>query len=395
MIRYLSKIIKLHKLHVVGLVKKEDGERFHVLTLHKKANKINVIAAVTYDSFEAFAQATDTKLPVLAVLDGKGVLNKKIDFNAAEDLNWNKTIDYKTIYHTSYKSETFNFMSFCRETAAQEFLLKLQKSQFHVLDLYAGSFLGALLKNVLAKATLPSGELVLHFEDDKLVDFSRGTAQNATETYTIGADTLQAHFLPLYGAALHFFLQPKEVTKSENKSPEVEEIVYKKAFSVLGATMLGGFLIALSVSYFLIQFYGSKNAELNLQNVYSAQTHQQMQQLELQREKQLAILNESGFTSSKFLSFYAFELMQATPSVIKLSSLNMIPMDREVKPEKKISFETRNILLQGESAQEAAIHSWISKLRTMKWIRKFEIISLKKDKKNVSQFEIKITLADV
>jgi hypothetical protein len=395
MIKYLSKIIQLNKLQVVGLVRKENEEIYNVLTVHKNGNKINILSAVTFYSYEDFTKNTDAKLPVLLLIDGKGVLNKKIDFNNSDDVNWSKTIDLKTIYHTSFKSDNYNFMSFCRENAAQEILSKLKQNNFHVIDIYVGSFLSALLNNYIKKEIIFSGDLALKFENEKLTNFIRKTELQKTENYTIGEDVISSEFLPLYGAIIHFFIQQKEVVKSENKSVEVDEILYKKAFSVLGMVMLGGFLVLLMTSYFLIQYYGTKNAELTLQSVYSSQSYKQLQELENQKEKQLGILKESSLMSSKFLSFYGYELMKETPSVIALTALNIIPIDKEVKPEKKINFEIKSIILKGESTNESAINNWMEKLKEMKWIKRFEIISLKKDKKNISQFEIKITVADV
>lgn len=395
MINYLSKIIKLTKLQVVGFVKKENEEIYNVLTVHKKGSKINILSTVTYGSYEDFIKNADSKLPILLVIDGKGVLNKKIDFNNTEDVNWSKTIDLKTIYHTSFKNDNFNFMSFCRENTAHEIITKIKQKNFHIIDIYVGSFLSGLLYGYLNKQSVVSGELILEFDNEKLVNFIRKIDFNKVEKYTIGEDEISSVFLPLYGVLLHFYVRPKEVTKSENTSLEIEEIIYKKAFTTFGMTMLIVFLVALSISYFSIQYFGTKNAELNLQNVYSGQSHKQLQDLGKQKEKQLDILKESGFMSSKFLSFYGYELMKITPSSISLTGLNIIPVDKEIKPEKKINFTVKSIVLKGESNNESVINVWIENLKSMQWIKRFEIISLKKDKKNTSQFEIKITVSDV
>ncbi len=395
MINYLSKIIKLTKLQIVGFIKKEDEEIFNVLTVHKKGNKINILSALTYNSYEDFIKNADSKLPLLLVIDGKGVLNKRIDFKNTDDVNWSKTIDLKTIYYTSFKNDNFNFMSFCRESMAHEIITKIKHNNFYIIDIYVGSFLSGLLYGYLNKQSVTSGELTLEFDNEKLVNFNRKTDFYKTEKYTIGEDVISSAFLPLYGVLLHFYVKPKDVSKSENASLEIEEIIYKKAFTIFGTAMLIVFLITLSISYFSIQYYGTKNAELNLQNVYSGQSHKQVQDLEKQKEKQLVILKESGFMSSKFLSFYGYELMKITPSSISLTGLNIIPIDKEIKPEKKIDFEVKSIVLKGESSNESAINDWIDKLKSMEWIKRFEIISLKKDKKNVSQFEIKITVIDV
>ena len=145
----------------------------------------------------------------------------------------------------------------------------------------------------------------------------------------------------------------------------------------------------------MIQYYGTKNSELNLQTVYSNQSYQLILDLEAQKEKKLSILKESGVLSSKFLSYYGYQIIKSIPSDISLNELNIIPLKEEYKENKKAFFENRMIIIKGETFQEASFNNWLEGLKKMDWLERFEIISLKKDKKNKSIFEIKITLKDV
>jgi hypothetical protein len=395
MITYLSKIIKINNLNVVGVIKRENGEYFHVLTIKRNRNKIDIVSKRAFENFEDLASKIDLKLPVLLVLDGKGILNKEIDFNKEEDVNWHKNIDFDTIYHTNLKSGNTNFISFCRKNSIDETLAKFKKTTFQVIDIYIGSFLSALLQNNIKKEKIVSGDLLLSFENEKLVSFSKPEKQIKKESYNIGIDTISSNVLPLYGALIHFFIQQKEVSKTKNEALNVEEIIYKKAFNNFGATMLVGFLFSLLLSYFMIEYYGSKNAELNLKNVYSNQSYQKIIALEKQKENKINILRESGFLSSKYLSYYGYELIKNIPNDLSLNEVNIIPVGKEIKASKKITFDSKTILIKGETFNEASINKWIEELKNTNWIQNFEIISIKKDKKNKSQFEVKIMIKDV
>ncbi|MES2545621.1 MAG: hypothetical protein V4548_12100 [Bacteroidota bacterium] len=395
MINLLSKIIQLNNINVVGLIKNDNGESYNVLTVKKKGNKIDIVSMASFDTFEALSNNEEArKLPMLLVIDGKGVLNKEIDFNNEADVLWQKNIDFSTIYHTSLKGFKSSFISFCRKNVVEDSILKFRKNGFQVVDIYIGSFLSALLYSSINKEAICSNDLVLEFENGLLSNFTKGDAIKREE-YVIGKDNVSNVFLPLYGAVIHFFVQPKEVSKTKDETLNVEEIIYKKAFTVFGITMLAGFLIALLSSYLLIQYYGSKNAELNLQNVYSNQSYQLILDLEKQKENKQNILRESGFLSSKFLSYYGYEIIRNIPQDITLTGLNIIPLIKETKAEKKMGFETKTILVKGETFNEASFNRWMESLKKMKWMDHFEIIGLKKDKKNKSQFEIKITIKDV
>ena len=395
MITFLSKIIKLNNLHVIGIIKKDNDESYHVLTVKKKGSKIDIVNAVSFDTFEKIAQNIDLKIPVLLAIDGKGILNKEINFNNESDVTWYKNIDFESIYYTSLMGSSSNFISFCRKNIVQEITEKFLKKGFQVADIYVGSFLSGLLHNAIKKDSITSNDIILQFENGKLAGFTKQTDPVKTEEYTIGKDTISSNFMPLYGIIVHFFIQPKEVSKTKNDSLNTEEIVYKKAFNVLGITILVGFLISLLTSYFLIQYYGAKNAELNLQSVYSNQSYQLILDLEKQKENKQQLLQESGFLSAKFLSFYSYEIIKGIPQDISLTNLNIIPVNKEIKATKKISFDAKTIIIKGETFNESSFNNWMEKIKKMDWLKNFEIISFKKDKKNKSQFEIKITIKDV
>lgn len=395
MLATLSKFIKINDLNVVGVIKKEDYDIYNLLTIKKKANKISIVAKQTFETLEELSQSADKKLPLLIVVEGKGVLNKEIDFNNEADITWQRNIDYNAIYFTDLKGLKSNFISFCRKNIVEETISKFQKKGFQVIDVYIGSFLSALLNNVLKKEVLFSSDLRLEFENEKLLGFSKQTEEIKTINYQIGEESVSNTFLPLYGAIIHFFVKPKEVSKTTNPTLSSEELIYKKAFGFFGVVILAGFLTSLLISYFLIQYYGTKNSELNLQTVYSNQSYQLILDLEAQKEKKLNILKESGVLSSKFLSYYGYEIIKSIPSNVSLNELNIIPLKEEYKENKKAFFETKTIIIKGETFQEGSFNNWLEDLKKMKWLQRFEIISLKKDKKNKSIFEIKITLKNV
>ncbi|MDP5201881.1 hypothetical protein [Flavobacterium sp. DG2-3] len=395
MIATLSKFIKINDLNVVGVIKKEGYEIYNLLTVKKKANKISIVSKQTFETFDSLIKTADKKLPILLLIEGKGVLNKEINFENEADLNWQKNIDFNTIYYTDLKGKNSNFMSFCRKNIVEESISQFRKSGFEIIDVYIGSFLGALLNSTLKREVLYSTDLKLEFENDILSSFSKQNETPNAVNYQIGEETISNVFLPLYGSVIHFFVKPKEVSKTVNASLNNEELVYKKAFNFLGIGMLVAFLISLLISYFLIQYYGTKNSELNLQTVYSNQSYQLILDLEAQKEKKLNLLKESGVLSSKFFSFYSYEIMKTIPSAISLTELNIAPLKEEYKENKKALFESGSIIIKGETFQESSFNSWLENLKKMDWMQRFEIVSLKKDKKNKSIFEIKIILKNV
>ncbi|WP_278008953.1 hypothetical protein [Flavobacterium gyeonganense] len=130
MLATLSKFIKINDLNVVGVIKREDYDIYNLLTIKKKANKISIVTKQTFETLEELNKSTDKKLPVLIVIEGKGVLNKEIDFDNEADVSWQKNIDHNAIYFTDLKGLKSNFISFCRKNIVEETISKFQKKDF-------------------------------------------------------------------------------------------------------------------------------------------------------------------------------------------------------------------------------------------------------------------------
>lgn len=394
MLAALSKFIKINDLNIIGIIKKEDYEIYHLLTVKKKVNKITVVKMASFETLEILEKTINKKIPSLIVINGKGVLNKEINFENEDDINWQKNIDHNTIYFTDIKGLKSNFISFCRKNIVEEIVAKLKNRGIETIDIYIGSFLASLLNGALNSNSLLSNDLILEFENEKLIGFSKQIEQKEF-SYKVGDESISSTFLPLYGVAISFFVQPREISKTVNTALNNEELIYRKAFTILGITILTTFFVLLLISYFLIQYYGTKNSELNLQTVYSNQSYQQLLDLETKKEKKIAILKESGVFSSKFMAFYGYEIIKSIPSNISLNELNIIPLKEDYKENKKVFFESAIIEVKGETFHESSFNTWLDNLKKMDWLERFEIISLKKDKKNKSLFEIKITLKNV
>lgn len=389
MVNILSKIFKINSIQVVGIFQDTNNEKYTLLTFKKTKRKLDIQENKTFSTTVALFEAIDLKLPIILAFDGKGVLNKEIDSTNETDIAWQKNIDFNTIYYTSYSQKNTTFMSFCRKNAVDEWLSIFEKQKTQIINVYIGSFLSVLFAENVNKETIISGNLALELEQNELVHFTK--LETIPEVnYAISETNFSNFSLPLYGIVLHYFVQNESVSKSELSGNSIDEVLYRKAFSTFGLIMLIGFLISLSISYFSIQYYASKNAELTIQNVYSNKAYQQIVTLENQKKDKEKIIQDSGFLSDKFLSFYAYEIIKSIPNSISLDELNIAPLQKVVKNNEKVEITPGTIILKGLTIDEDQFNNWLRTLKTFEWVTKFEIESIKKDKKSNTLFSLKI-----
>ena len=96
--------------------------------------------------------------------------------------------------------------------------------------------------------------------------------------------------------------------------------------------------------------------------------------------------------SDKFLSFYSYEIIKSIPNSISLAELNIAPLQKVVKHNERVEITPRTIIVKGLTVSEDDFNDWLRNIKSFDWISKFEIESLKKDKKNNTQFSLKIII---
>lgn len=389
MVNILSKIFKINSIQVVGIFQDTDNEKYTLLTFKKTKGKLDIQENKTFSTTVALFENIDLKLPIILAFDGKGVLNKKVDSSNEIDTSWQKNIDFNSIHYTSYSQKNTTFMSFCRKNVVDEWLTIFEKQKAQIIDIYIGSFLSVLFAENVNKDTLVSGNLTLELEQNELVNFAKLEIIPEVN-YAISETNFSNFSLPLYGIVLHYFIQNESVSKSQLDNNSTDEVVYRKAFSTFGLVLLFGFLITLFISYLSIQYYASKNAELTIQNVYSNKAYQQIVTLENQKKDKEKIIQDSGFLSDKFLSFYSYEIIKSIPTSISLDELNIAPLQKVVKNNEKVEITPGTIIVKGVTIDEEQFNNWLRTLKTFDWVTKFEIESIKKDKKNNTLFSLKI-----
>lgn len=391
MSKLLSKIFQNNTIQVIGIFKDSNEDRYDLLTVKKSKNKLDILVNKSFSNFELLQEKINLKIPTIINIDGKGVLNKKIDLKNESDVTWQKNLDLKSIYYTSYSNDEVIHMSFCRNNFIEEYTNVFNKKGIQIIDVYIGSFLSVLLEDSLNENKIISGNLNLDIENKKIISFSK-LEINAEKKYAIGDDSYTNYSIPLFSIAINYFVDNESISKTQWINNNVEELVYRKTFNTFGIIILIGFFITLFISYFLIQFYSSKNAELNVQNVYSNKSYQQIVALEKQKQEKEKIIKESGFLSEKFLTYYSYQILNSIPNSISLSELNISPLTKEIKSNEKVEVISGTIIVSGQTINEEEFNRWLKELKTFDWIIKFEIERLNKDKKSNTKFELKITI---
>ncbi len=374
----------------MGIRKLDDAEEVFILHLRKKGNVLMISSATSFRELETAVKNIPGKVPVILCVDGKGVLNKKIDRTNQTDLAWERGLDFTTLYYTKTDSGQQSFISFARRSQFDKTVEKLLSYKLDIIDFYIGPFAGALFKKVSGENALVSGDWQLEFLNGSLSAFSReDKCDSKTE---IDGHQLSSWHILLYGAGISFFTGRPGISGSMPKEVQPTEAIYKRAFNRIGVAFLVTMFLTLFSSYLLTWKYSSENAALNQENIFSGQTYKNIVNLEKQKGIKMKMMEDAGHLSKNFLSFYSSTLINSIPHQIQIDEMEIVPVQSDIKENKKVLLNASHILLKGVASDEKALNSWIKTTENVQWLKKLEIITLKKDKNDIQHFELKLLL---
>ncbi|WP_162126043.1 hypothetical protein [Flavobacterium phycosphaerae] len=207
------KIVNFKALNLIGVFRTGEGDSYFLLKVKKNKSQLDIVENLVFSDIESLKAKLDTGNPSILLLDGKGILNKKIDLKNEADTEWLKNLDYKSIHYTSYNTQDSQFLSFCRATVLDELIGLFHKNEIQIIDFYIGGLTAVLVNDLLDKGKLLSNETVLEFNNNTLNAISKTVEDNKTENYAIGTASITNFHLPLYGAAINFYINQNTIQK--------------------------------------------------------------------------------------------------------------------------------------------------------------------------------------
>lgn len=394
MLKILRKIISINKIQAIGIHNNGNETIFYFIKTSRKANEITIKESNIYKNVEDLIINLDNKIPIILNFDGKGVLNKKIDFENEQDANWFLNLDLNLLSYFKVNFENTSFISFTKKEEIAQWIEYFNEKKFSVIDFYIGSFISILLQSINTKQTIKTAELELQLEKNKLVNFTK-LKDDLVESYSVDNYQLSSKYISSFSSILNFYINDSSFEKSYSTNLNYDNYIFERGFLKLGKFTLIFYFSFLLFSYIGINYLSKTNSKLNYQNYFMLNTLNKYDNLEKIKNNKLKISNEIGAYSSKYYSYYISEIINTTNSNINFKNLEINKIENEFKPNKKIIFTSNEIYIQGISVDEQNFYFWIERLKKINFINKIEIGKINLNKEGKFEFEIKIKLSYV
>lgn len=375
-----QKYLVKSEICAVELCYTEEGLIYYFTQLRNKNNKLEIAATGSSKDVLVLPETIlKNKIPVLLVLNGKGIILKKVTLNenseqSPEDLIRQNlpAINMNDFYAQVFKQKDHSvFISLCRKQQIDSLLNELRLKKYDIANVLIGapSVIGMepLWANYNSLATsLHQAELT-----NGVLDVLNPRLSGADDLIKLEELTFSNRHTLGFAAGLSYFMQ-KPIAANENTDlgTIILQHTEKNKFRFLMLLVVG---IAFALALVNVGFYTSyfdKNNKLETElSVYQGK-YEQINQLLSDYQKNKDLIENAGVLNKNKLSEYADKIGKTLPDEVVLSELHFNPKkDEEDSEDSLVTFENKRLVLRGNCTKSFIVNEWINVLKMQKFVK--------------------------
>ena len=363
----------------VELCYTETGLVYNYTQLRNKNNKLEIIATGSNNkNFVLPETIFKNKIPLALILNGKGIIIKKISLNENSEQDPGKLISLNlpsinlSDFYTQFFKQNDNtaFISLCRRELYESSLIEFKNKKYELAKVLIGSpsIIGLeplwnnynLIPTSLHQAELTNGSL------DSLSPYSPGS-KTIIKIGDLSVDS--THTLGL-AAGLSYFMQ-KPIATNQNEFIDHIERKHtegnKFRFLVVLVVSIAFFLAIVNVLFYSSFFDKNNKLETEL-SLYQGK-YEQINELLSNYQKNKDLIENAGLLNKNKLSEYADRIGKTLPDEVVLSELYFNPKKEKESEDSLVTFENKNLVLRGNCSKSFIVNEWINILKMQKFIK--------------------------
>lgn len=363
----------------------EDNNTFYYTFLQNKKNKIEITKrGASSNSSEILSLAKKSSTPIALVINGKGVISKKIIFSENDSLQLQdlikqhfSTIQPQEFYVQFYQnSNNSGHLVICRKKQVDDIIQQFETKKQEVVNV----FLGSLICNSISNLTATFNRIDTGINQLQLVNGEVDTIQsyqNEERTnLTIGDLNLTPNEIIAFSSGFSYLTQQRNYI-TENIEISQLSIKHSEKIKVrLLILCMAIFLFVICVvnAFIFSQKFEEDNAlEVQL-NMYESKNSQITQLLENYQKKK-SLIEQTGIFENKKLSVYADKIASSLPNDILLRDLYFNPQTEETEEDSLVSFNNNELIIKGNCTKSLLLNEWVNVLKSQSYVKSVNLES--------------------
>ena len=358
----------------------DDGIIYYYTVLKNKNNKLEISdSGFSNDNLKLPLAISKNKIPVFIVINGKGIILKKVTLNensepAMEEIIRQNlpAINSDDFYIQLYKQKDFSgFLVLCRKSQLDTIVAELKKEKLDIADILLGApaIIGLeplwtnhnSIKTSLQKVMLTNGSL----------DEIHNTPSDEHEDIKIeGLSFSSQHTLGFSGGLTYLMKQHIVINNNIELVSYNERHIEKNKFRFLSLVAVAvAFLLAVTNVVFYTSYFDKNNKLETELGVYQGK-YDQINQLLNDYQKNKNLIENAGVLNKNKLSEYGDRIGKTLPDEVILSELYFNPKkDTDESEDSLITFENKHLILKGNCSKSFIVNEWINVLKMQKFIK--------------------------
>ncbi|PQV47443.1 hypothetical protein CLV33_107232 [Jejuia pallidilutea] len=379
---------------------KDNQSILFVTTLRKTKKQLSIENTFEVDSPKKLAQKLPKKnLSIFLVINDNNILTKKIEDTQPnlENLVYNAfpNLNIKDFYYEIVSQDNMHFVSICRKVHLETLIAAYKEAGVSIINISLGqNIITNSLSFISSESIFTSNALVV-LKNKSLVSIEKKEIETPINYDVNGLKTTNNYVLSLSGAletVIHNYKSYSSFNSiNESLKNEYSQSRFFQQFIKAGLVFT---LSVLLINFFVFNHYFNH-----------VNTLQQTSQVNQNSKAQLLTLNETVNKSQKMVddmlkssvsnsSFFINVIVGSLPESVSLSELNYQPISKRIKEGQSILQDTNVILLSGSSNSSEVFSKWITRVEAIGWVNNVEILNYEDTSKSISNFSLKLNIAD-
>lgn len=370
----MKHLLKYKTVNSVEVYQHQGEVYYHYSQLVMAKGQMNIEIQELALTWEELEGKLAKNLPLVVVLNVRGILHKKLDGHFNENQLIAKVLpnaNANDFYIQSVTAADGQVASLVRKDQLEQWIVPFLKAKLWLLDVRLGSFDAiSLLPFLREKDDFSTSSHDIILENEQLHAFKKSS--DNYEKRLLGDEYVDTRQLPSIGGAFRMMMNaPLNELEIEHLTEKGKEFFQFRLFQTAGWAVLIVFFVALLVNYFGFTHYTSKNQAINAELIYYQTALDKLDSLKQQAQQQSSFFQESNLTQSSKTSFYADRIASSMPYAIQLVELNIYPLQKKKanEDENQLAFTPNQIIIKGKASSSLVFNDWKRQLNNLNWVQ--------------------------
>lgn len=302
------------------------------------------------------------------------------------------SLKLEDFYYEILRTNSKCFVSICRKDEIQKIISSFESHNIQILNFHIGYPSINTIVPYIKERPILLPNMELEIQENEL--FSVQSKTNDGEIIVVDDTKVHAKFLISLSGLFNYLQSQQAVSiNSSTEQTKLKKAYTEKNFFKKGILVGVFFLLAIMLTNLVFFTTYFKDAEVLRQEAIISKNQQQ---LLLSKRKSISekekIVNNLLKGGTSKASFYINRIVFNKPSTIQFTTTEYQPLNRTIRPDKKIDYAPSKIKISGQSTDKNEFSNWIEDLEKLDWIERVTIINYGGSSSGTNDFEISILL---